>query len=207
MYKQVLDPVGDSLGLTSIFAAIPIVVLFVLLGGLKMKAHWASLIALAIAIVVAIAVYSMPVGQALDAGLEGAAFGIFPIMCIVFIALWIYSMTVDTGYFAVLRRAFNRGLRRPARPGSDHRLLLRRAAGGARRLRHARRDHRVDADGPRHQADQGGLDRAGLQHRAGGLRRDRHPDRHAVARSRACRRTTSARWSGARRRCWRWSCR
>jgi lactate permease len=108
MYKQVLDPVGNSLGLTSIFAAIPIVVLFVLLGGLKMKAHWASLIALGTAIIVALAVYSMPLGQALDAGLEGAAFGIFPIMWIVFVALWIYNMTVDTGYFAVLRRAFNR---------------------------------------------------------------------------------------------------
>jgi lactate permease len=108
VYKQVLDPVGDSLGLTSIFAAIPIVVLFVLLGGLKMKAHWASLIALATAIVIALAVYSMPLGQALDASLEGAAFGIFPIMWIVFVALWIYNMTVDTGYFAVLRRAFNR---------------------------------------------------------------------------------------------------
>jgi lactate permease len=108
VYKQVLDPVGDSLGLTSIFAAIPIVVLFVLLGGLKMKAHWASLIALATAIIIALAVYSMPLGQALDAGLEGASFGIFPIMWIVFVALWIYNMTVDTGYFAVLRRAFNR---------------------------------------------------------------------------------------------------
>jgi lactate permease len=108
MYKQVLDPVGDSLGLTSIFAAIPIVVLFILLGGLKMKAHWASLIALAAAIIIALAVYSMPLGQALDAGFEGAAFGIFPIMWIVFVALWIYNMTVETGYFAVLRRAFNR---------------------------------------------------------------------------------------------------
>jgi lactate permease len=108
MYKQVLDPVGNSLGLSSIFAAIPIVVLFVLLGGLKMKAHWASLIALLTAIVVALAVYSMPLGQALDAGFEGAAFGLFPIMWIVFVALWIYNMTVETGYFAVLRRAFNR---------------------------------------------------------------------------------------------------
>jgi lactate permease len=108
MYKQVFDPVGDSLGLSSIFAAIPIVVLFVLLGGLKMKAHWAALIALASALIVAIAVYGMPVGQALDSAAEGAAFGIFPIMYIVIVALWIYNMTVDTGHFAVLRRAFNR---------------------------------------------------------------------------------------------------
>jgi lactate permease len=108
MYKQVLDPVGNSLGLSSIFAAIPILVLFVLLGGVKMKAHWASLIALLAAIVVALAVYSMPVDQALLSASEGAAFGLFPIMFIVFMALWIYNMTVATGHFAVLRRAFNR---------------------------------------------------------------------------------------------------
>jgi lactate permease len=108
MYKQVFDPVGDSLGLSSIFAAIPILVLFVLLGGVKMKAHWAALISLASALIVAIAVYGMPVGQALDSAAEGATFGIFPIMYIVIVALWIYNMTVETGHFAVLRRAFNR---------------------------------------------------------------------------------------------------
>ena len=108
MYKQVLDPVGDSLLASALVAAIPIVVLFVLLGGVKMKAHWASLIALLAALLIAILVYSMPVGQALDAGFEGAAFGFFPIMYIVFVALWIYNMTVETGHFAVLRRAFNR---------------------------------------------------------------------------------------------------
>jgi lactate permease len=108
MYKQVLDPVGNSLGLSSIFAAIPILVLFILLGGLRMKAHWAALISLAAAIIVALAVYSMPVDQALLSASEGAVFGIFPIMYIVFMALWIYNMTVETGHFAVLRRAFNR---------------------------------------------------------------------------------------------------
>ncbi len=108
MYKQVLDPVGDSLFASALVAAIPIVVLFVLLGGVKMKAHWASLIALLAALLVATIAYSMPVGQALDAGFEGAAFGFFPIMYIVFVALWIYNMTVETGHFAVLRRAFNR---------------------------------------------------------------------------------------------------
>src|SRR5215210_6038720 len=108
MYKQVFDPVSDSLALSSIFAAIPILVLFVLLGGIKMKAHWAALLALAAAIIVAIAVYSMPIDQALLSASEGAVFGLFPIMYIVVMALWIYNMTVDTGHFAVLRRAFNR---------------------------------------------------------------------------------------------------
>jgi len=106
MYQQVLDPVGDSLFATAIFAALPILVLFVLLGGLKMAAHWAALISLAVALLVALLVYDMPVGQALIAGLLGATFGLFPIMWIVFNALWVYNMTVATGHFAVLRRSF-----------------------------------------------------------------------------------------------------
>src|SRR3954468_21112391 len=107
MYKQVFDPVGDSLGLTSIFAVLPLVTLFVLLGGLKMKAHWAGLISLAVALVVAVAVYGMPVGQAADSALLGAAFGLFPIMWIVWNAIWIYKMTEATGHFEVLRRSFS----------------------------------------------------------------------------------------------------
>jgi lactate permease len=67
MYKQVLDPVSHSLGESSIFAVLPLVSLFLLLGGLRMKAQWASLISLGVAAVVAIAVYDMPVGQTADA--------------------------------------------------------------------------------------------------------------------------------------------
>ena len=105
MYKQVFDPVSNSLGLSTVFAVLPLVVLFVLLGGLKVKAHWAGLAALGTALVVAIAVYGMPAGQALDSGAEGATFGLFPIMWIVFNALWIYNMTVETGKFDVIRRS------------------------------------------------------------------------------------------------------
>ncbi|MBV8944885.1 MAG: L-lactate permease [Solirubrobacterales bacterium] len=107
MYKQVLDPVSHSLGLTAIFAVLPLLVLFILLGGFRMKAQWASLIALGVSILIALIVYSMPIGQAGDAALEGAAFGLWPIMWIVINALWIFNMTDATGYFAILRRAFN----------------------------------------------------------------------------------------------------
>ena len=107
MYRQVLDPVSHSLGLTAIFAVLPLVVLFVLLGGLRMKAQWASLIALGVSMLIAIIVYSMPVGQTADAALEGAVFGFWPIMWIVINALWIFNMTEATGYFAVMRRAFD----------------------------------------------------------------------------------------------------
>ena len=106
-YHQVLDPVSNSLFVSSLFALVPIVTLFVLIGGLRVAAHIAAPIALALAILVAVIVYSMPVGQALDSGLEGAAFGLFPIMWIVFTAIWIYKMTEATGHFAVLRRAFS----------------------------------------------------------------------------------------------------
>ena len=108
MYKQVLDPVGNSLGLSTIFAALPLITLFVLLGVLKFKAHVAALWSLAVGLLVAIIVYGMPVGQAADSGLEGAAFGLFPIMWIVVNAIWIYNMATDSGHFAIIRRSFFR---------------------------------------------------------------------------------------------------
>jgi len=106
MYVQQYMPVLESLAWSSLVAVLPLVTLFVLLGGLRVRAWLASLIGLAVALVVAIAVYRMPVGQALLAGTEGAVFGFFPILWIVINALWIYRMTVRTGYFDVLRRSF-----------------------------------------------------------------------------------------------------
>jgi lactate permease len=106
VYTQDFNPVSDSLGLTAIFAALPILTLFVLLGGFKMKAQWAALISLAVAIAVALIVYGMPADQTGLSALEGAAFGLFPIMWIVVMAIWVYNMTVETGHFAVLRRSF-----------------------------------------------------------------------------------------------------
>ena len=105
-YRQVYDPLGNSLGLSSIVAALPLVTLFVLLGALRMRAWLASIIGLAVALVVAVAVYSMSVGDAVNSGLLGAAFGFFPIMWIVINAIWIYNLTVETGYFDTLRRSF-----------------------------------------------------------------------------------------------------
>src|SRR5215212_11606825 len=106
VYTQDFNPVSDSLGLTAIFAVLPVLTLFVLLGGLKLKAQWAALISLAVAMLVALIVYGMPFGQTALSASEGAVFGFFPIMWIVIMALWIYNMTVETGHFAVLRRSF-----------------------------------------------------------------------------------------------------
>jgi lactate permease len=107
MYQQVLDPVANSLAWSAAFAALPLLLLFVLLGALKMTAWKASVISLAVSIVIAVAVYGMPIGQTLLAGSEGAAFGFFPILWIVINAIWVYQMTVETGHFDVLRRSFS----------------------------------------------------------------------------------------------------
>jgi lactate permease len=108
LYRQVLDPVAHSLAWSSLVAALPLLTLFVLLGLARMRAWLASIIALAVSLVVAVWAYGMPAGQALLAGGEGAVFGFFPILWIVINAIWIYTMTVETGHFDVLRRTFAR---------------------------------------------------------------------------------------------------
>ena len=106
MYQPDLSPVADSLAFSSLVAALPLLTLFVLLGGLKLKAHWAGLASLAVAVIVAVAAYGMPVDLALLSAGEGAAFGLFPIMWIVVAAIWVHQLTVVSGRFEDLRRAF-----------------------------------------------------------------------------------------------------
>jgi lactate permease len=106
MFQQDLQAVGDSLFLSALCGAIPLITLFVLLGGLRLKAWLAGVISLVVALLVAVVLFSMPVGQAVLAGTEGAAFGFFPILWIVINAIWVYNLTVKSGHFDVLRRSF-----------------------------------------------------------------------------------------------------
>jgi lactate permease len=115
MYRQILDPVAHSLAWSSLAAALPLAALFLMLGVLRVRAWMASLASLAVAIVIAVAVYRMPIGQAALAGSEGAVFGFYPILWIVINAIWVYQMTVQTGHFDVLRRSF-------ATVSDDHRV-------------------------------------------------------------------------------------
>ncbi|RAJ60536.1 lactate permease [Streptomyces sp. Amel2xB2] len=108
MFQPVLDPLAGSLGWSSLVAALPLVVFFVLLGVLRVQAWLSALAALASAVLVAVAAYGMPVGQSLNSAVLGALFGLFPIMWIVVNALWVYQMTVDTGHFETLRRSFGK---------------------------------------------------------------------------------------------------
>ena len=83
MHEQIYEPVAGSLVLSTVVASIPILVLFVLLAGLRIAAQWASLVTLAVALVISVVVYRMPIGLALDATLLGICFGLFPIVWIV----------------------------------------------------------------------------------------------------------------------------
>ena len=107
MYQQVLAPVANSLTASALIALLPLLTIFVLLGVLKLKAHWAGLASLAVAILVAVTAFRMPVGLGLLSASEGAVFGLFPIMWIVFNALWVYQLTVVSGRFEDLRESFN----------------------------------------------------------------------------------------------------
>jgi lactate permease len=89
--------------LSTLVAAIPIAVLFVLLAGFRVAAHWSSLASLALALIIAVAVYGMPVGLALNSTLAGIAFGLFPIVWIVINAIFVYNVIVDAGYFDTIR--------------------------------------------------------------------------------------------------------
>jgi lactate permease len=106
MFQQELAPLG-SLTASALVALLPLLTIFVLLGALRWKAHWAGLAALGVAIVVAVVAYGMPIGLAVLAATEGAVFGLFPIMWIVFTAIWLYQITVVSGRFEDLRAAFH----------------------------------------------------------------------------------------------------
>lgn len=104
MFQQTTDPVLGSLALSALCAALPLLLLFVLLGVFKVKAHVAALSGLALALVLAVVAWQMPVGQAASAAAEGATYGLFPILWILVNALWVYRVTVDTPWFDVLGR-------------------------------------------------------------------------------------------------------
>ncbi len=106
-YRPELAPVADSLALSSLVALLPLVTIFVTLGVLRWKAHRAGIAGLVVAIAVAVAAYGMPAPLALLSASQGAMFGLFPIMWIVFAAIWLYQITVVSGRFEDLRASFN----------------------------------------------------------------------------------------------------
>jgi lactate permease len=106
VYIQNPQAVGGSLGLSALVSVLPLLVVLVLLGVLRVRAHLAALAGLVTALLVAMFGFGMPVGMSISAALHGAFYGLFPILWIVVNALWVFNMTVATGHFDVLRRSF-----------------------------------------------------------------------------------------------------
>src|ERR1043165_6461824 len=103
MWDQVYVPVAGSLGWSAAVASLPIVVLLIALGVLRLSAWKSGLLGLLAAVLLAIFVYRMPVPLALNATAYGAAFGLFPIAWIVYWAVVLYRVTVETGKLEIIK--------------------------------------------------------------------------------------------------------
>jgi L-lactate transport len=103
MWQQVYTPVTGNLWLSALAAAFPVFALLIVLGVARVAAWKASLIGLGAAILTALFVYGMPPALMLHSVLYGAAFGLFPIGWIVFAAILLYRITVETGKFEIIK--------------------------------------------------------------------------------------------------------
>ncbi len=103
MWQHNYTPIAGSLGVSATVAAIPVVVLFVMLGVLRRPAWMSALSALGSAFLVALLVYGMPPRLAVTSTLYGAAYGLFPIAWVVFASIMLYRLAVDTGKFEVIK--------------------------------------------------------------------------------------------------------
>ena len=103
-WSQAYDPFG-ALWLSTLVAAIPIVVLLGTLAVLKWHAHTAAIAGLVAALAVAIGAFHMPPGMALATAAYGAAYGLLPIGWIVVNVIFLYQLTNDRGLFTVLRES------------------------------------------------------------------------------------------------------
>lgn len=104
MYTQIFDPVAHSIPTSAVFAVLPLLTLFALLGVLRLPARWAALASLVVSMAVATFIYGMPGIQVASGALEGAATGFFPIIWIGINAIWLFKLTQESGHADVLRR-------------------------------------------------------------------------------------------------------
>lgn len=107
MFQAVVDPVAGSLALSALVACIPLAAFFIMLVGVKAKAHVSALVALVVALVVAIFAFGMPANLAALSGLQGACYGAFPIVFIIIMAVWFYEVTVVSGRSEDLKSLFD----------------------------------------------------------------------------------------------------
>ena len=103
-WTQVYDPLGHW-WLSTLVAALPIIVLFGLLAGLKLKPHWCAAAGALTAIAVAVGIFRMPPILAAMSFLYGVAFGLLKIAWIVLAAVYLYDISVETGQFEIMKES------------------------------------------------------------------------------------------------------
>ena len=104
MWNQNYDPLGNA-ALSTIAAAVPVVMLLMLIASGRVKTHIAAVTALIVANIVAIAIFSMPADMSIRASLFGIVSGFFPVGWVVLNVIFFYRIAVETGRFEFLRRA------------------------------------------------------------------------------------------------------
>src|SRR5580704_13934111 len=103
MWQPNFTPLSGSLPLSALVAAVPILTLLLLLGVMRKPAWMAALIGLGAAVLVAGLAYGMPAGRIAASVTNGAAFGLFPIGWVVFAAILLYRISVESGKFEILK--------------------------------------------------------------------------------------------------------
>jgi lactate permease len=103
MWFQNYDPLNNSV-LSTIMAALPIIILLGAIAVFKIRIHFAALLGLAIAVIVAVFGFKMPVSATAATTLFGAGYGVFPIGWIILNLIFLYQLTVNKGLFTVIRK-------------------------------------------------------------------------------------------------------
>jgi lactate permease len=104
MWSQVYNPLGNAV-LSTIIAAVPAVLLLILIATGKIKVHIAAVIGLVVSVLIAVAGFGMPTGMALRAVALGLVTGFFPIGWIILNVIFLYRLTVEKGWFAIMQES------------------------------------------------------------------------------------------------------
>ncbi|MEP6664210.1 MAG: L-lactate permease, partial [Verrucomicrobiota bacterium] len=102
VWLQNYDPLHNPF-LSTLVAAVPVIVLLSSIAFFKIRIHFAAVIGLLVSIGIALGVYGMPFQSTIATTLYGAAFGLFPIGWIILNLIFLYQLTVKKGLFDVLR--------------------------------------------------------------------------------------------------------